>query len=69
MSEKSEFSLKRKASRTFEKGDRNTILTKQSPKSHFKVTDLKAFDIIFDSIEKQFTQKIIKFIGILNNYY
>ena len=28
--------------------------------SHFKIVDLKAFEIIFNFIEKLFTEKIIK---------
>ena len=34
--------------------------TEQTPMSHFKIVDLKAFEIIFNFIEKLFTEKIIK---------
>lgn len=34
--------------------------TEQTPMSHFKIVDLKAFEIIFNFIEKLFTEKIVK---------
>ena len=37
--------------------------TEQTPMSHFKIVDLKAFEIIFNFIEKLFTEKIIKVQG------